>query len=160
MDIPSGHKFAIKDIAEGEPVIKYGAPIGQAKQHILKGEHVHASNIKTLLSESAAYHYSKELASQFQEKAEKRKAFWADKTPPTIQAYRRANGKIGIRNELWIVPTVGCVNKVAETLVSWANQTFSISEFYDGIHVWNHPPYGCSQLGGDDHEATRTILAT
>ncbi len=84
MDIPSGHKFAIKDIAEGEPVIKYGAPIGQAKQHILKGEHVHASNIKTLLSESAAYHYSKELASQFQEKAEKRKAFWADKTP-TIQ---------------------------------------------------------------------------
>ncbi|MDD4646811.1 MAG: altronate dehydratase family protein [Sphaerochaeta sp.] len=156
MDIPSGHKFAIKDIAEGEPVIKYGAPIGQAKQHICQGEHVHASNIKTLLSETAAYHYNKELALQFQEKAEKRKAFWADKTP-TIQAYRRANGKIGIRNELWIVPTVGCVNKIAETLVSWANQTFPVNERYDGIHVWNHP-YGCSQLG-DDHEATRTILA-
>ncbi|MDK2859112.1 UxaA family hydrolase [Sphaerochaeta halotolerans] len=156
MDIPSGHKFAIKDIAEGEPVIKYGAPIGVAKQHISKGEHVHGSNIKTLLCESADYHYNKVLASQFKEKAEKRKAFWADKTP-TIQAYRRANGKIGIRNELWIVPTVGCVNKIAETLVSWANKTFPTSEFYDGIHVWNHP-YGCSQLG-DDHEATRTILS-
>ncbi len=156
MDIPSGHKFAIRDIKKGQPIIKYGAPIGQATQHISKGEHVHASNIKTLLSESAAYYYNKDLASQFQEKAEKRKSFWADKTP-TIQAYRRAGGKIGIRNELWIVPTVGCVNKIAETLVSWASQTFPTSEFYDGIHVWNHP-YGCSQLG-NDHEATRTILA-
>ncbi|MGH0054580.1 MAG: UxaA family hydrolase, partial [Sphaerochaetaceae bacterium] len=156
MDIPTGHKFAIKDIAAGEAIIKYGAPIGIAQYAISAGEHVHATNIKTLLSESATYHYDTILAAQFQQKAEKRKEQWAKKTPK-IQAYRRADGKIGIRNELWIVPTVGCVNKIGEALVAWANRTFPASDYYDGIHIWTHP-YGCSQLG-DDHEATRTILA-
>ncbi|MGE4452974.1 MAG: UxaA family hydrolase [Sphaerochaeta sp.] len=156
MDIPPGHKFAIRDIKKGQPIIKYGAPIGEAKEDIPSGMHVHASNIRTLLSEAASYHYDKKIALQFQKKATQKKAYWAEKIP-TIQAYRRAGGKIGIRNELWIVPTVGCVNKIAETLVAWANKTFPKSEFYDGIHVWSHP-YGCSQLG-DDHEATRTILA-
>lgn len=155
-DIPAGHKFALRDIGEGESVIKYGAPIGSARQPIAAGEHVHASNIKTLLSETAEYHYDQELSTMFQEKAEQKKKAWEGKVP-TIQVYHRANGKIGIRNELWIVPTVGCVNMISNSLVAWANQTFPKSDFYDGIHVWSHP-YGCSQLG-EDHEATRTILS-
>ncbi|HBO36392.1 MAG TPA: altronate hydrolase [Sphaerochaeta sp.] len=155
-DIPSGHKFALKAIVQGEKVIKYGAPIGYAVTDIACGEHVHASNIKTTLSERAEYGYDKELSERFAQKAEQRRAAWKGKIP-TIKAYRRANGTIGIRNELWIVPTVGCVNKIAENLVSWAQQNLKKAPFYDGIHVWSHP-YGCSQLG-DDHEATRTILS-
>ena len=155
-DIPFGHKFAIKPIAKGQPIIKYGAPIGSAVSDIAIGEHVHASNIRTLLSEKAEYHYDRSLSELFQEKAKERQKKWEGKVP-TIKAFRRENGKVGIRNELWIVPTVGCVNKIAENLVAWANTNLAKTEFFDGIHVWAHP-YGCSQLG-DDHEATRTILS-
>lgn len=155
-DIPAGHKFALKAIAKGEKVIKYGAPIGYAVTDIACGEHVHAANIKTTLSESAEYVYDKMQSEQFALKAEQRSKEWEGRVP-TIKAYRRSNGAIGIRNELWIVPTVGCVNKIAENLVSWAQDNLKKAPFYDGIHVWSHP-YGCSQLG-DDHEATRTILS-
>lgn len=155
-DIPSGHKFALKALVQGEKIIKYGAPIGYAVTDIASGDHVHASNIKTTLSEHAEYGYDKELSERFAHKAEQLRVTWEGKVP-TIKAYRRANGTIGIRNELWIVPTVGCVNKIAENLVSWAQQNLKKEPFYDGIHVWSHP-YGCSQLG-DDHEATRTILS-
>ncbi len=155
-DIPAGHKFAIKAIGEGEAVIKYGSPIGKARTDIAIGEHVHANNITTLLSETAEYHYDKERSLHFQKQAEELRMVWKDKIP-TIKVYRRSNGKIGIRNELWIVPTVGCVNMVADTLVAWANKNLPEAPFYDGIHVWAHP-YGCSQLG-EDHENTRTILA-
>lgn len=155
-DIPAGHKFALKAIAKGEKVIKYGAPIGYAVTDIACGEHVHAANIKTTLSESAEYVYDKAQSEQFARKAEQRRKEWEGRVP-AIKAYRRSNGAIGIRNELWIVPTVGCVNKIAENLVSWAQDNLKKAPFYDGIHVWAHP-YGCSQLG-DDHEATRTILS-
>lgn len=155
-DIPAGHKFALKAIAKGEKVIKYGAPIGYAVTDIACGEHVHAANIKTTLSESAEYVYDKMQSEQFALKAEQRSKEWEGRVP-AIKAYRRSNGAIGIRNELWIVPTVGCVNKIAENLVSWAQDNLKKAPFYDGIHVWSHP-YGCSQLG-DDHEATRTILS-
>lgn len=155
-DIPAGHKFALKAIAKGEKVIKYGAPIGYAVTDIACGEHVHAANIKTTLSESAEYVYDKAQSEQFARKAEQRRKEWEGRVP-AIKAYRRSNGAIGIRNELWIVPTVGCVNKIAENLVSWAQDNLKKAPFYDGIHVWSHP-YGCSQLG-DDHEATRTILS-
>jgi altronate hydrolase len=155
-DIPAGHKFALKAIAKGEKVIKYGAPIGYAVTDIACGEHVHAANIKTTLSESAEYVYDKMQSEQFALKAEQRSKEWEGRVP-AIKAYRRSNGAIGIRNELWIVPTVGCVNKIAENLVSWARDNLKKAPFYDGIHVWSHP-YGCSQLG-DDHEATRTILS-
>ena len=155
-DIPAGHKFALKALAKGEKVIKYGAPIGYAVTDIACGEHVHATNIKTTLSESAEYVYDKAQSEQFALKAEQRSKEWEGRVP-AIKAYRRSNGAIGIRNELWIVPTVGCVNKIAENLVSWAQDNLKKAPFYDGIHVWSHP-YGCSQLG-DDHEATRTILS-
>jgi altronate hydrolase len=154
-DVPAGHKVALADLEPGAPVIKYGYPIGAAKEPIPAGSHVHAHNIRTLLAESAEYHYDEAAAKACVKAAEQRKVEWAGKVP-TILAYQRDDGRIGVRNELWIVPTVGCVNQIADHLVEWARKEFA-SLPLDGIHVWNHP-YGCSQMG-DDHEATRRILA-
>ncbi|MFA6845988.1 MAG: altronate dehydratase family protein [Sphaerochaetaceae bacterium] len=151
-DIDSGHKVALKDIKKDEPVIKYGYPIGAAKVDIPKGAHVHADNLRTLLKESASYQYDERQAQAFKDQAKVLSQKYHGKVP-TIEAYQRADGKIGIRNELWIVPTVGCVNRVGERLVSWAQENLKI----EGVHLWSHP-FGCSQLG-EDHEATRSILA-
>lgn len=151
-DIPAGHKIALKDIREGEPVIKYGYQIGAAKHEIRQGEHVHTDNLHTLLSEQAAYTYHPEIAEGFKEKAAKLADSYKGKVP-SIKAYVRSDGRIGIRNELWIVPTVGCVNRIGMKLVDWAEKNLKV----DGVHIWSHP-YGCSQLG-EDHQATRTILA-
>lgn len=152
-EIPRGHKIALSDIKKDEEVIKYGYPIGAAKEDIKKGEHVHAFNIHTLLSEGGEYHYNEQTAKEAMAKAEEEKSKWAGRVP-TIQAYERKNGEIGIRNSLWIVPTVGCVNRVAERLEKWGNETLGLE---DGVHAWTHP-FGCSQLG-TDHENTRKILS-
>ena len=152
-DLPAGHKMAIEDIRQGEKVIKYGYPIGAATCDIAKGSHVHAFNIRTLLSEDASYTYDEAVAKAYIEEARERELGWKDKVP-TIMAYERADGDIGIRDEIWIVPTVGCVNRIGEKLVEWARANLDVK---DGIHVWTHP-FGCSQLGGD-HENTRRILA-
>ena len=152
-DIPAGHKVALRDIKKDEKIIKYGYPIGAASEDIMQGQHVHNFNIHTLLSEDAEYTYDKAAAEEAMMEAEQDRAKWTNHVP-TINAYRRKNGKIGIRNELWIVPTVGCVNRIAEELEKWGSETLGIE---DGVHAWTHP-FGCSQMGGD-HETTRKILA-
>ena len=152
-DIPSGHKVALKDLAKDEEIIKYGYPIGAASEAIRKGSHVHAFNIHTLLNEDAEYSYDRKSAEEAMMEAEADRLRWKDKVP-TIMAYRRQDGRIGIRNSLWIIPTVGCVNRISMQLESWGNETLGLE---DGVHAYTHP-FGCSQLG-DDHENTRTILA-
>ncbi len=152
-DIPAGHNVALKDINTDESIIKYGYPIGAAKEDIKKGQHVHAFNIHTLLSESASYSYDKKLADEYLEEFQADKKRWEGHVP-VIQAYERKNGKIGIRNSLWIVPTVGCVNGISKKLEEWGNRELGVE---DGVHAWIHP-YGCSQMG-TDHENTRKILA-
>ena len=152
-DIPAGHKIAIHDIKKGEKVIKYGYPIGEATEDIKKGAHVHSFNIKTLLNENAEYSYDKAAAEEVMREAAEDAKRWENHVP-TIMAYKRKNGAIGIRNGLWIVPTVGCVNRIAEKLKDWGNENLGLE---DGVHAWTHP-FGCSQLG-DDFEATRHILA-
>lgn len=152
-DVPPGHKFALRDIAAGETIVKYGYAIGAAKEAIPAGAHVHVHNLQTLLSETAEYHYSD---------SDSRKAALVSKAAPSIMAYRRGNGQMGIRNEIWIVPTVGCVNRTAESLANWANQTIVKPAeegrgCVEGVFAWPHP-YGCSQMG-DDHVVTRKILA-
>jgi altronate hydrolase len=142
-DVPAGHKFSLRPIARGETVLKYGFPIGSATADIPKGAQVHSHNLATLLEEKAEYRWKGEAGAQ--KKIES----------ATIQAYWRADGQVGVRNELWIVPTVGCVNRPAEKLAEWARDEFAGK--LDGAYAWSHP-YGCSQLGGD-HAATRTILA-
>lgn len=151
--IPAGHKIALADIPEGEKIIKYGYPIGKAKTAISSGAHVHTSNLATLLSETPVYSWNPERAAQY-----KRNATSEDKIP-FIDAYKRNDGQIGIRNEIWIIPTVGCVNKTAEALARWADAAFGNDgeKLVDGVHAWTHP-YGCSQMG-EDHSTTRTILA-
>lgn len=133
VNLKTGHKIALEYIAVGSPVIKYGFKIGTAIKDISKGEAVHTHNLKTALSGTETFEYIPEI--------ETLKA----KTPATIKAYIRANGEIGIRNDVWIVPTVGCVNGIARTL---AEKT--------GAFAFTHP-YGCSQLGGDQ-TVTQQIL--
>ena len=161
-DITAGHKFALRDIRKDEPIIKYGYPIGAAKEDIRKGFHVHTHNIHTLLSEKFDYTYNEEKAKAAYD------AWYKDtenlrKNVPTVRVYKRSDGKVGIRNEIWIVPLVGCVNKISENLASWANREFCAGEpnpkdgGIEGVFTWTHP-YGCSQMGGDK-ETTARILA-
>lgn len=133
VNLENGHKYAVKDIAKGESIIKYGFPIGIAKKDIKLEEHVHTHNLKTALSGEKDYTYT--LSIQEYTKAK----------PITISAYQRKNGDIGIRNDIWIIPTVGCVNGIVNRL---AQKT--------GAFAFTHP-YGCSQLG-DDLLVTQKIL--
>jgi altronate hydrolase len=142
--IPAGHKFALQNIKSGEAVIKYGAAIGVAFTDIKKGAWVHSHNLKTALSGELEYDYS---------------PVEATKSPPAkplyFYGYERADGTAGIRNEIWIVPTVGCVNDTARIIAEKANELYS--DKCDGVFAVRHP-YGCSQLGGD-HRATQEALA-
>ncbi|WP_028589263.1 UxaA family hydrolase [Paenibacillus massiliensis] len=145
-DVPRGHKIALSRIAEGENVLKYGYPIGHATQTIEVGEHVHTQNARTNLTGVESYSYEPRLQPN---------EFELENL--TFEGYVRKNGNVGIRNELWIVPTVGCVNGVAEMIINrFKEEAGSIAPFESTL-VLKHN-YGCSQLG-DDHVMTRTILA-
>ena len=144
-DVEKGHKIALKDINEGEDIVKYGYPIGIATTLIKKGEHVHTQNVKTKLGDVFEYKY----APSFSNLPHQDKHL-------TFQGYRRNNGEVGIRNEIWIVPTVGCVNGIAEQIIREFKAEIG-SELEVDIEVFKHN-YGCSQLG-DDHKNTRTILS-
>ena len=133
-EIPAGHKIAIEPIEAGENIIKYGFPIGHARENISVGEHVHSHNVKSNLGELLEYTY--EPSVQEIEKMPSR----------TFRGYRRRDGKVGIRNEVWIVPTVGCVNSIVREIEAQSQQFKE--EHIDGIYAYNHP-YGCSQLGTD-----------
>jgi altronate hydrolase len=122
----NGHKDALCDIKKGENIITYGSPIGHATENIKKGDHVHTHNVKTNLSGNLEYAYNY-----------KDYGIKPVKSDLYFEGYVRENGDVGIRNEIWIIPTVGCVNKVAKTL---AERT--------GAYQFEHP-FGCSQLGGD-----------
>ena len=134
VNLEDGHKYAARDIKCGEDIIKYGNPIGHATEDIKKGEHVHSHNVKTNLSGNLEYTYDP----KFYDIPE------GDKSR-TFMGYVRDNGDVGIRNDIWIVNTVGCVNKVAEKI---AERT--------GAFHFPHP-FGCSQLG-DDQSVTQKIL--
>lgn len=154
MDITAGHKIALSDIKKGDAVIKYGYPIGYAKDDIPVGSAVHTFNVRTGLSEGAEYEYDESAAKECVLEMDAKKNMYTAQRVPRINAYERKNGKIGIRNSLWIVPTVGCVNQISKTLEAWGNENLGLE---DGVHAWTHP-FGCSQMGGD-HENTRIILA-
>ncbi|YCI29783.1 altronate dehydratase family protein [Erwinia sp. PK3-005] len=143
--VTRGHKFALRPIAVDEHVIKYGLPIGHATQPIAAGEHVHAQNARTNLSDLDEYHYQPDFITLPPQAADRE-----------VQVYRRANGEVGIRNELWILPTVGCVNGIARQILQRFLRETDDAAGIDGVHLFSHP-FGCSQLG-QDHENTRTML--
>ncbi|MBP3845431.1 MAG: altronate dehydratase [Prevotella sp.] len=143
-DTPAGHKVLIKDAKEGEDIIKYGYPIGHARQNLKAGDWVNENNLKTNLSGTLEYTY-RPVNERLNIKNENR----------TFKGYVRKNGDVGVRNEIWIVPTVGCVNGIAERLVNHLKKETQ-EEGIDAIWSWHHN-FGCSQLSGD-HENTRKIL--
>ena len=142
-DIPQGHKMALRPLAENDQVVKYGFSIGHAVCPIAPGQWVHTHNMKTNLSGELAYTYEPKI------------------TPPvpmaggSFRGFRRRDGKVGIRNEIWIIPTVGCVNDVAKALVR-ENQDL-VTGSVEGLYAFPHP-FGCSQTGAD-HAQTRKLLA-
>lgn len=144
-NIPVGHKFAIFNISLDSDVVKYGYPIGHATQAISVGDHVHTHNVKTNLKDDLSYEYSPVASSSS-----------IANENLTINGYLRYNGDMGIRNELWIVPTVGCVNGQAQAIINRVKKECDTSHV-DDIRVYTHN-YGCSQLG-DDHINTRKALA-
>ena len=142
-EIARGHKMTLRTIHEGEPVVKYGNPIGLAKAEIPAGAWAHVHNVRTGLSESADYSYCHKTYDK------------PAVSPRTFMGYRREDGRAAVRNEIWIVPTVGCVNSVAAKLVQ--DNQHLVQGSIDGLLTFAHP-YGCSQMGGD-HAQTRKVLA-
>lgn len=143
-DTPAGHKVLINDAAQGDNIIKYGYPIGHAREDLKEGQWVNENNLKTNLSGTLSYEYHP-VNEKLNIPADNR----------TFNGYRRKNGDVGIRNEVWIVPTVGCVNGIAERLASLLEKETQL-EGIDAVHAWHHN-YGCSQLSGD-HENTCKVL--
>jgi len=144
-DIPFGHKIALQDFQLGDHIIKYGQPIGHAKAPIALGEHIHTHNLKTNLDGLLEYSY------QPQENPAAQAAKHAD---ASFMGYVRTDGQVGVRNEIWIIPTVGCVNTTANLLAKAAAEKFKGK--VDGVYAYTHN-MGCSQLG-TDHRRTQEIL--
>ena len=142
-DIPQGHKMALAPMVAGEQVVKYGFSIVHATVDIAPGDWVHTHNMATNLSGEVEYSYNPNI--HFPEPAQS----------GTFMGYRRSNGQVGIRNEIWVIPTVGCVNDVAKALVK-DNQDL-VHGSIDGLYTFPHP-FGCSQTG-EDHAQTRKLLA-
>ncbi|MBQ4392608.1 MAG: altronate dehydratase [Prevotella sp.] len=146
-DTPAGHKVLIRDVDEGENIIKYGYPIGHARQSLKAGDWVNENNLKTNLSGTLEYTY---------EPVDEKLAIAHENR--TFKGYVRKNGDVGVRNEIWIVPTVGCVNGIAEKLARQLSEELRMKSEDSALQVqaWHHN-YGCSQLS-EDHENTRKVL--
>ena len=143
MEIPAGHKMAIDDIADGGEVIKYGYRIGFTKEAVKCGDWIHVHNLKTGLGDLLEYTYEPTPVEE------------AKSEDVTFMGFNRPDGKVGVRNEIWVIPTVGCVNNVASAIAKKANAFVKGS--VDEVIAYPHP-YGCSQMG-DDQENSRKILA-
>ncbi len=143
-DIPQGHKMALKAIPANAQVIKYGFSIGHATKDIQFGQWVHSHNMATNLSGQEEYTYEPE------------NCVLPDLECKTFQGYLRSDGKAAVRNEIWIIPTVGCVNDVAKALVQEYQDLVQGS--VEGLYAYTHP-FGCSQTGAD-HAQTRKLLAS
>jgi len=143
--VPQGHKIAVADLNAGDVVTKFGCPIGRATRSIAAGLHVHTHNVETLLVGVEAYHHDRGQTAEL-----------PGDVSACFHGYRRADGKVGTRNEIWIIPTVGCVARTAERIATIAHARHAKS--VDGIYAFTHP-FGCSQLG-EDLVGTRSILAS
>ncbi len=143
-DIPQAHKVALKPIKKGENVIKYGNPIGHATSDITPGMWVHTHNVATNLDDVITYEYKPNYPDVLGYKSDR-----------TVEVYERATGEYGVRNELWIIQTVGCVSGMADKIIKNFKEKYDTSAI-DGIYTFSHP-FGCSQMG-DDLSLTRKLL--
>ena len=142
--IPAGHKFALMDIKKGEYIVKYGEIIGRATEDIKKGEWVHTNNVKSHLDENVEYEYNPNYPET------------TIKTGATFKGFKRKNGRAGIRNEIYIIPTVGCVNDVCRRLEKLAQPL--VKGTIDGLFALTHQ-FGCSQLGEDNENIKRLLCS-
>jgi altronate hydrolase len=142
-DIARGHKIALVEMRAGQDVVKYGAPIGHASHDIAPGDHVHSHNLATNLSGALDYRYGPSPAPQARSEA------------ATFMGYRRPDGRVATRKEIWVLPTVGCVGRTAQRIAQGAQH--HVGAAVDAVVAFPHP-FGCSQLGGD-LAATRDMLA-
>ena len=145
-DVPTGHKVAVRAIPADQPIVKYGFVIGKASSDIAAGDHVHSHNMATALGGAESYVYEPVAPA----------GLAATDDDVTFAGYRRADGRVGIRNEIWVLCTVGCVARTAQRLAKLAHDRFAGR--IDGVHALTHP-LGCSQLG-DDLDHTRSLLAS
>jgi altronate hydrolase len=145
-DVEKGHKIALKDIPKGDNIIKYGFPIGHATSDIKIGEWAHTHNVKTNLSQILTYEYRPQLKNKVDTKCDM-----------TFAGFRRKDSRPGIRNEIWIIPTVNCVNRIAQLIAQHSLKEFADMKNIDGIYEFTHH-YGCSQLG-EDMNNTQKFLA-
>lgn len=146
-DVPAGHKFTLTALESGDDVIKYGFPIGHVTRDVAVGCHIDHDTVRTNLEGLLDYAYTPALKEvpPAREKVE-------------FMGFRRADGQVGVRNQIWIIPTVGCVNGICQTLAERLRTEIAGHEgSVDAVVAFPHN-YGCSQLG-DDHENTRRILA-
>ena len=173
-EIPAGHKMSVCDILTGEEVIKYGYRIGNAMADIRAGDWIHTHNLKTALGDLPKYSYEPVFGEAEVKESTKgteseriSEGVGEDTLESSFMGYRRPDGKVGIRNEIWIIPTVGCVNNVASAIAKKANEWLLAmpkgtpyqpkGTAVDEVIAFPHP-YGCSQTG-EDQEHTRKILA-
>jgi len=145
-DIPKGHKMLVQSVKQGEDVLKFGYSIGKAKEDLSAGEWVHTHNLESGLHGILDYTYQPTIQNSTA----------VEDSKYTFQGYIRENGEAGIRNEIWIINTVGCINKTCEVLAKMGNEQFKDRKI-DGVYHFPHP-YGCSQLG-DDLTHTQKLLA-
>ncbi|MFN4095325.1 MAG: UxaA family hydrolase [Sphingomonas sp.] len=143
--VARGHKVALRAIDKGTLVRKFGFPIGRASASIAAGDHVHTHNLTTALGGQVSYAFAPDRVATPERAA-----------TATFKGYRRADGRVGTRNEIWILPTVGCVARTAERIARQAGER--VAHLVDGVHAFSHP-HGCSQLG-HDLDGTRAILAS
>ncbi|WP_371378038.1 UxaA family hydrolase [Sporomusa aerivorans] len=147
-DVAHGHKIALCDLSQGQNVVKYGFPIGHVTQAVRAGQWLHTHNVKTNLGDLLEYSYTPAVSVQEADQGQDCKSF---------RGYRRQDGRVGVRNEVWIIPTVSCVNRTAQLLAKQGQSKAADKANIDGVFEFTHP-YGCSQLG-DDHRTTQRILA-
>jgi altronate hydrolase len=143
-EVPRGHKIALREIEPGEQIVKYGFPIGHATEAIGRGRWIHSHNMATGLGDTLEYRYEPTPAPHRDGRA-----------ASTFMGYRRKSGRVGTRNEIWVLNTVGCVNRSAERIARLSGERYA--DVIDGVHSFSHP-FGCSQLG-DDLRNTRRVLA-
>lgn len=142
--VPRGHKVAVTALAAGEAVHKYGWPIGVMRGAAAPGEHVHVHNVETALTGVEGYRFAPAAPEPL-----------PVDTATRFEGYRRADGRVGTRNEIWILPTVGCVARTAERIAAISHARHA--GVVDGVYAFPHP-HGCSQLGAD-LDGTRSLLA-
>lgn len=148
--IPSGHKFAIREVKQGQPIRRYGQVIGFAKRDITVGDHVHVHNC-------AVAEFERDYAFGVDVKPVQ---FVPEALRRTFMGYRRPDGKAGTRNYIAVISSVNCsahtVRKIAH---HFTDELLAEFPNVDGVISIAHG-FGCAtRVGSDDYVLLQRTLA-